>query len=75
MICIDRAEYTFYEGMGAVESPVTPIPIVKDTTALGGSDLQMLEIHGEGFTPDLRVWFADVEAETMYRWVMRSSYT
>ena len=53
--------------MGPVDAPVTPIPIVKDTTVMGGSDLQMLEIHGEGFTPDLRVWFADVEADTMYR--------
>ena len=53
--------------MGPVDAPVTPIPTVKDTTVMGGSDLQMLEIHGEGFTPDLRVWFADVEAETMYR--------
>lgn len=27
----------------------------------------MLELTGESFTPNLRVWFGDVEAETMYR--------
>lgn len=53
--------------MGPVTAPVTPIPIAKDIRLIGGDDLQMLEIQGEGFTPDLRVWFADVEAETMYR--------
>lgn len=27
----------------------------------------MLELTGENFTPSLKVWFGDVEAETMYR--------
>lgn len=27
----------------------------------------MLELTGEDFSPNLRVWFGDVEAETMYR--------
>lgn len=27
----------------------------------------MLELTGENFSPNLRVWFGDVEAETMYR--------
>lgn len=27
----------------------------------------MLELTGENFTPNLKVWFGDVEAETMYR--------
>lgn len=29
----------------------------------------MLELTGQNFTPNLRVWFGDVEADTMYRWV------
>ena len=27
----------------------------------------MLELIGENFTPSLKVWFADVEAETLHR--------
>ncbi|XP_033228162.1 suppressor of hairless protein-like [Belonocnema kinseyi] len=33
----------------------------------GGGDVAMLELTGDNFTPNLRVWFGDVEAETMYR--------
>lgn len=65
----DRAEYTFYEGMGPVSAPVTPIPVIEGLKLSGGVDLTMLEITGENFTPDLKVWFSDVEAETMYRLV------
>ena len=65
----DRAEYTFFEGMGPVSAPVTPIPVIEGLKLSGGVDLTMLEITGENFTPDLKVWFSDVEAETMYRYV------
>ena len=27
----------------------------------------MLELSGENFVPSLRVWFGEVEAETLYR--------
>lgn len=63
----DRAEYTFYEGMGPVSNPVTPIPVIEGLKLSVGEDLTMLEITGESFTPDLKVWFSDIEAETMYR--------
>uniref|UniRef100_A0AAX7V035 Recombination signal binding protein for immunoglobulin kappa J region a n=1 Tax=Astatotilapia calliptera TaxID=8154 RepID=A0AAX7V035_ASTCA len=33
----------------------------------GGGDVAMLELTGQNFTPNLRVWFGDVEADTMYR--------
>lgn len=33
-----------------------------------GGDVAMLELTGECFTPNLRVWFGDVESETMYRY-------
>lgn len=29
--------------------------------------MAMLELTGEGFSPNLRVWFGDVETETMFR--------
>ena len=57
--------------MGPVDVPVTPIPVTTGIKETGGNDLNMLEISGENFTPDLRVWFADVEAETLYRSVRK----
>ena len=30
----------------------------------------MLELTGHNFIPELRVWFGDVEADTMYRFVV-----
>uniref|UniRef100_A0A669CLK2 Recombination signal binding protein for immunoglobulin kappa J region n=1 Tax=Oreochromis niloticus TaxID=8128 RepID=A0A669CLK2_ORENI len=67
IISTDKAEYTFYEGMGPVHSPVTPVPVVESLQLNGGGDVAMLELTGQNFTPNLRVWFGDVEAETMYR--------
>ncbi|CAG5128276.1 unnamed protein product, partial [Candidula unifasciata] len=67
IISTDKAEYTFYEGMGAVSRPVTPVPVVNSLNLNGGGDVAMLELNGENFTAALKVWFGEVEAETMYR--------
>ncbi|KAK1792468.1 hypothetical protein P4O66_012397 [Electrophorus voltai] len=67
IISTDKAEYTFYEGMGPVTLPVTPVPVVESLQLNGGGDVAMLELTGQNFTPNLRVWFGDVEADTMYR--------
>lgn len=67
IISTDKAEYQFYEGMGPVRLPVTPVPIVQSLHLNGGGDVAMLELSGENFTPNLMVWFGDVEAETLYR--------
>jgi len=67
IISTDKVEYTFFEGMGPVRVPVTPVPTVHNLQVNGGGEVAMLEIIGECFTPNLRVWFGDVEAETMYR--------
>lgn len=69
-LILARAEYTFSEGMGPVQAPVTPIPVAKDIRVIGGEDMKMLEVVGDNFTPDLRIWFADMEADTMYRSVV-----
>ena len=50
-------------------SPITPIPVMEGLKLSVGEDLTMLEISGESFTPGLKVWFSDVEADTMYRLV------
>ena len=67
IISTDKVEYTFFEGMGPVRAPVTPVPTVHNLQVNGGGEVAMLEIIGECFTPNLKVWFGDVEAETMYR--------
>ncbi|XP_059469924.1 suppressor of hairless protein-like [Neocloeon triangulifer] len=67
IISTDKVQYQFYEGMGPVLTPVTPIPLATSLHLNGGGEAEMLELTGENFTPKLTVWFGDVEAETMYR--------
>ncbi|XP_026287780.1 recombining binding protein suppressor of hairless-like isoform X1 [Frankliniella occidentalis] len=67
IISTDKAEYQFFEGMGPVRAPVTPVPVVHSLHLNGGGDVAMLELTGENLSPSLRVWFGDVEADTMYR--------
>jgi len=67
IISTDKAEYQFYEGMGPVQNPITPVPIVQSLNHNGGGDVAMLELNGENFDPTLKVWFGEVESETMYR--------
>ena len=67
-LILDRAEYTFYEGMGPISCPITPVPVVSRLELNGGGDVAMLELTGQNFTANLRVWFGDVEANTNYRY-------
>nr|XP_013817253.1 PREDICTED: recombining binding protein suppressor of hairless-like protein [Apteryx mantelli mantelli] len=50
-------------GRPARAAPVTPGSL----QLTGGGDVAMLEVQGEYFHAHLKVWFGDVEAETMYR--------
>ncbi|KAL3191403.1 hypothetical protein MRX96_059785 [Rhipicephalus microplus] len=61
-ISTDKAEYTFCEGAG----PVTQVPVV-NSLCLNDGDKGMLKITGDNFADNLRVWFGNVQAETMYR--------
>jgi len=39
----------------------------------GGGDVAMLELTGENFTPRIKVWFGEVEAETLHRYTAESA--
>jgi recombining binding protein (suppressor of hairless) len=67
IISTDKAEYQFFEGNGPVRNPITAVPIVHSLNLNGGGDVAMLELNGESFAPNLKVWFGEVESETMYR--------
>nr|CAB3265488.1 Su(H) suppressor of hairless homolog [Phallusia mammillata] len=67
IISTDKAEYTFCDGMGPTADPVTPVPTVHSLQLNGGGDVAMLEVKGENFTPLLKVWFGEIESDTMYR--------
>ncbi|MBN3320465.1 RBPJL protein, partial [Atractosteus spatula] len=67
IIGTEMVEYTFSESLACLQGPVTPIPLISTLELNGGGDVAMLEIQGENFSPSLKVWFGDVEAETMYR--------
>ena len=67
IISTDKAEYMFYEGMGPLLVPVSPVPVIENLLLNGSEDVAVLELMGQNFTPNLQVWFGDVEAETEYR--------
>lgn len=59
---------------GGPQALATPSPTSTGATLSqlsGGGDVATLELHGENFHAGLKVWFADVEAETMYRYGSR----
>lgn len=64
---IPATKQTFFKYFLLCRFPVTPVPIVYSLNLNGGGDVAMLELTGDNFTPQLQVWFGDVEAETMYR--------
>eukprot|EP00118_Oscarella_pearsei_P011125 m.72334 g.72334 ORF g.72334 m.72334 type:complete len:715 (+) comp35791_c1_seq1:456-2600(+) len=68
IISTDKAEYTFCEGMGPVPTPITPCPVANSMQLnSGASEVNMMEISGEFFSPDMKVWFGEAEAETWFR--------
>ncbi|XP_055578521.1 recombining binding protein suppressor of hairless-like protein [Falco cherrug] len=67
IIGTETVEYTFSESLACIHKPVSPVPLVTALQLTGGGDVAMLEVHGEYFHAHLKVWFGDVEAETMYR--------
>ncbi|KAH1182387.1 hypothetical protein KIL84_010141 [Mauremys mutica] len=72
IIGTETVEYTFSDSLACIQDPVSPVPLIAMLELTGGGDVAMLEVQGEYFHADLKVWFGDVEAETMYsdwRWL------
>ncbi|KAJ7998774.1 hypothetical protein DPEC_G00208370 [Dallia pectoralis] len=67
IIGTEAVEYTFCEGFACVQGSVSPIPVITGLEVNGGGHVATLEVHGENFGPHLKVWFGNVEAETMLR--------
>ncbi|KAK3575071.1 hypothetical protein QTP86_019752, partial [Hemibagrus guttatus] len=59
-------EYTFSESLTIRPTLISPIPIINGLELNGGGHVAMLELHGENFSPYLKVWFGNMEAETMF---------
>ena len=69
IISTDKAEYSWCEGMGPVTEPISPVPVVTHMKLNGNNEVAMLDLIGENFTPNLKVWFDDVEVQTAFRCV------
>ncbi|KAM8995466.1 recombining binding protein suppressor of hairless-like protein isoform 3-T3 [Ara ararauna] len=67
IIGTETVEYTFSESLACIREPVSPVPLITALQLTGGGDVAMLEVQGEYFHTHLKVWFGDVEAETMHR--------
>ncbi|XP_053103117.1 recombining binding protein suppressor of hairless-like protein isoform X2 [Hemicordylus capensis] len=67
IIGTETVEYTFSDSLTCIQDPVSPVPLITTLELTGGGDVAMLEVQGEYFHANLKVWFGDVEAETMYR--------
>lgn len=53
-------------GLSATASPTQPGLTLPQLS--GGGDVATLELHGENLHAGLKVWFGEVEAETMFRY-------
>ncbi|KAK7827792.1 hypothetical protein U0070_019616 [Myodes glareolus] len=67
IIGTESVEFSFSTSLACTREPVTPVPLISTLELSGGGDVATLELHGENFHAGLKVWFGDVEAETMFR--------
>ncbi|KAK2861509.1 hypothetical protein Q5P01_001042 [Channa striata] len=67
IIGVEAVEFTFNQGSGCIQTPVSPFPVITGLEVNGGGHVAMLEISGENFSPHLKVWFGNNEAETMFK--------
>ncbi|XP_021333036.2 recombining binding protein suppressor of hairless-like protein [Danio rerio] len=67
IIGTEVVEYSFSESLTGHPATISPVPVISGLELNGGGHVAMLELHGENFSPHLRVWFGNMEAETMFR--------
>ncbi|XP_036427455.1 recombining binding protein suppressor of hairless-like protein isoform X2 [Colossoma macropomum] len=67
IIGTEVVEYTFSESLACSPTTISPVPVINGLELNGGGHVAMLELHGENFGPHLKVWFGNMEAETMFR--------
>ncbi|XP_029006503.1 recombining binding protein suppressor of hairless-like protein [Betta splendens] len=67
IIGVEAVEFTFNQGPACVQTPVSPFPVITGLEVNGGGHVATLEVSGENFSPHLKVWFGNTEAETMFR--------
>ncbi|XP_062326310.1 recombining binding protein suppressor of hairless-like protein isoform X1 [Osmerus eperlanus] len=67
IIGTEVVDYCFSQSPACIQNPVSPVPSITGLEVNGGGHVAMLEINGENFSPHLKVWFGNVEAETMFK--------
>ncbi|XP_015256605.1 PREDICTED: recombining binding protein suppressor of hairless-like protein [Cyprinodon variegatus] len=67
IIGVEVVEFTFNQGLTCLQSPVSPFPVITGLEVNGGGHVAMLEIHGENFSPHIKMLFGNCEAETMFK--------
>ncbi|KAM9758393.1 recombining binding protein suppressor of hairless-like protein isoform 2-T4 [Menidia menidia] len=67
IIGVEQVEFTFNQGLACIQTPISPFPVITGLEVNGGGHVAMLEVDGENFSPHLKVWFGNSEAETMFK--------
>ncbi|CAD5226854.1 unnamed protein product [Bursaphelenchus xylophilus] len=73
IISTDKVEYRFYEAMGPVSSPISPVPLVSSMTVDQNQKLNAMNtettvyLRGQWFTQQLTVWLGSIPCETKFK--------